>query len=349
MKVFLLFLSIIFFVGCSSDKGDYIECGEVKLITSFPEEIELPETTPLPIDITGCLDLIHADSLLICKMDNDDYFWKIISLNTLQSLGSYVRKGHGHEEFARLPSSEFVHRGSDFILCNIFDSNTQTLYSCNLTESINRKKLIVHNKQEFGDMNSICYITLLPDSSYYIVKYHNNCGFIRSIVTSNGMEKTIECGNLNKLMSEEINVLSASRAVNIERKKVAEAMLRFNQINLYSLDEDKGLTLSMGSKRNSLSSTISQFQQKRWKYFGGIYSTNKWFGALYYDMPLKYFFTDEGKKSCILFFDWDGNPLLKITIPYIATSFFIHNNDLYVFSNAMENEKIYKYSLAEMI
>lgn len=348
MKKYLFIISMILFVGCSPDKKDYIECGEIRFIDSFPKELELAEIEPLPIDLTGCVDILQADSLLICKMENSDYFWKILSLNSLQLLGSYARVGHGHEEFEVMPSSEFIHMVNDSIFCDIFDSNSQTLYRCNLTESVNRNELIFCNKKKLGSVNNICNIIALSDSTYYTVKYHNNCGFMRSILAANGAEKIIECGNLNKVTAEEINVLSASRTINIEKKKAVEAMLRFSQINLYSLDKEANLTLSMEPNLKSLSSTESLLKIQRKKYFGSIFSADKWFGTLYYNMSLKNFFTGVGENSYILFFDWDGNPLLRIKIPYIAISFFIYNDYLYIFSNAMEDEKMYKYSLIEL-
>lgn len=348
MKNCLFIISLILFVGCHPDKKDYIKCGEVRFVESFPEEVELAEVNPLPIDLTGCLDVIHADSLLICKMGSDDYFWKILSLNSFRSLGLYARKGHGHEEFEMMPSSEFVRVSDDSVYCDIFDSNSQTLYQCNLTESINKDRLVFHNKKKFGGMNNICNIISLSDSTYYVVKYHNNCGFIRLILTTDGTEKIVECGNLNKIAAKEINVLSASRTVNIEKKKAVEAMLRFAQINLYSFDEKVNLTLSMEPDLKGLSYTEILQKQERKKYFGSIYSTDKWFGVLYYNMSLKKFFIDAGEKSYILFFDWSGNPLLRIKVPYIATSFFLYKDYLYIFSNAMEEERMYKYSLVEL-
>lgn len=343
IKHYLFLISIVLLVGCNPARRDYVECGPVRVINSFPEEMELPETAPLSVNLTGCLNVVHADSLLICQMGSGDCFWKILSLNTGASLGSYTRKGHGHEEFAQMPSPESIRISNDSIFCDIFDSNSQTLYRYNLTESVEKQKLVFCSQQQLKGLGRVGKAIALSDSAYYIVKPHDNRGFIRSILTADGKEEAIACGNLNRVTAEEINVLSASRTVSPERNKVAEAMLRFGQINLYSLKKAECLTLSMEPELKSLSAEEHWLKQKRKKYFGYIHSNEKWFGTLYYNMSLNDFFSGTGRMSHLLFFDWDGNPLLRINIPYIATSFFVHDGSLYIFTNAVEEEKIYKY------
>lgn len=66
-ELFCYTFNIDFFVGCKSDKKDYIRCDEVRTILSFPEEIELKNPSVVPVDLTRCVDIIQADSLMICK------------------------------------------------------------------------------------------------------------------------------------------------------------------------------------------------------------------------------------------------------------------------------------------
>ena len=61
MKYSVILLISILFVGCKSDKKDYIRCDEVRTILSFPEEIELKNPSVVPVDLTGCVDIIQAD------------------------------------------------------------------------------------------------------------------------------------------------------------------------------------------------------------------------------------------------------------------------------------------------
>ena len=164
-----------------------------------------------------------------------------------------------------------------------------------------------------------------------------------------GNEHVVDPGNLNRVGTDEISILSSYRIVNTKQKMVVEGMLRFPQINLYSLDNDMNITLSMEPELRSKSSIENCSKSARRKYFGEIQSMENFFGAMYYDIPLKDFYDGSGKGAKILFFKWDGTPVLKINLAYIATSFFIYKNKLYVFSGSGEKECLKMYDCPSIL
>lgn len=345
MKVYGTIIVFMFLlVGCKSDKKDFVKCDVVRTVGSFPKEIELPRARKLPVPLVGCVDVFHADSLLICKMLHGEKFWKIVSLNSLRPLGNFIRKGRGKDEMGDLPSSEVVTADDGFLLCDLYDSTSKTWYQCNLTKSLENKEIFFQRRKRLKD--DISNIVSLPDSSFFLVKYFLFRGFKRSILSRMGKEREVNPGNLNSILADgEINVLSASRVVNRKKGLVAEAMLRLGQINLYSLESGKGLTLSMGKGLTSVSEVEGMSKRKCRKYFGGMYATEDLFGALFYDMSLEDFNEGNVQRSEILFFDWQGNPLLRVRLPFLAVSFFIYKDCLYAFSDSGSGEGIYKYSL----
>lgn len=76
-KTDILFITILFVAGCSSRNEQTLQCDEVNYVQEFPHEVNLEETKPLPLNLIGCVDMKPADSLLIFKMDEGEYFWKI--------------------------------------------------------------------------------------------------------------------------------------------------------------------------------------------------------------------------------------------------------------------------------
>lgn len=349
MKYSVILLISILFVGCKSDKKDYIRCDEVRTILSFPEEIELKNPSVVPVDLTGCVDIIQADSLMICKKEDGEYFWEIYSLNTMKSLGEYIRKGHGRNEFEWAPSSENAYYKGDTLYCDILKSSSGKLYACNLTATVQNRKLSLSEKFGCSAYGEMFNVVELGDSSYFCVKCHDMGSFLRSVISANGGERVLERGNLNKMKADDLNVLSAFRIVSAAHKKVAEGMLRFPQINLYSLDSDKNMTLSLESELYSISSVEDQSKSSRKKYFGAMQSTEDWFGALYYGIPFKDIYEGSDQGSSILFFGWDGTPVLKAHLPYIATSFFVYDKKLYVFTNCGEKESLMIYDCPSVL
>lgn len=349
MKYAVVILSLIFFVGCKSDKKDYVKCDKVVNVLSFPEEIDLKNPYELSIDLIGCVDVVQADSLLICKREGEDKFWEIYSLNMLKSYGKYFRKGHGKNEFEWMPTSENVYYVNDSLYCDIYKSSSNKLYTCNLTSTVQCKELSMSEKFDFSAYGDMCDVIDVDDSTYFCVKYNKSCGFLRAIVDYAGNEHVVDPGNLNRVGTDEISILSSYRIVNTKQKMVVEGMLRFPQINLYSLDNDMNITLSMEPELRSKSSIENCSKSARRKYFGEIQSMENFFGAMYYDIPLKDFYDGSGKGSKILFFKWDGTPVLKINLAYIATSFFIYKNKLYVFSGSGEKECLKMYDCPSIL
>ena len=91
MKYSVILLISILFVGCKSDKKDYIRCDEVRTILSFAEEIELKNPSVAPVDLTGCVDIIQADSLMICKKEDGEYYLPYINLDPMDNTsGRYI-------------------------------------------------------------------------------------------------------------------------------------------------------------------------------------------------------------------------------------------------------------------
>lgn len=126
---------------------------------------------------------------------------------------------------------------------------------------------------------------------------------------------------------------------------VAEAMIRMNQINLYDIHGNVSRTLIFQDAPQGVNEVEQLGKRNRYKYFGPIIAKNNYFGALYYNIHLKDYYERKGAQSSILFFDWEGNPLIKVEIPYQAENFFVWKNNLYVFANDAEEEAIYKYQI----
>ena len=104
-EVVLYFISSFDCQLSTGNQNSYV-CENVKYITEFQKEIELPLKNPEKICLDGCLDIFNVDSLLICKMQGGDYFWKVYNLNNNRSLGPLLRKGHAENEFIEIPVSE---------------------------------------------------------------------------------------------------------------------------------------------------------------------------------------------------------------------------------------------------
>lgn len=336
-------------ISCNGYLGQtYMECKEVKFIDKFPHSVQLKDSIPLNIDLMGCVDFFIADSLLILKVDNNEYFWNVYSLSSNRHKVNLFRKGLGPNEYASLTCDEYVFSNDSSLLCNVRFSDTEELYSLDLSESMKCGKEIMQKKDIQLDkgMKSVLQV---EDSTFFLMRYAG-MGFCREMQV--GMN-VVSLGHLdainNQTVRNDLNTLSGTLCFNTMRKRVAESMLRLNQINLYSWADDFNMTLSVGDHLTNVEMVDRTSKRELVKYYGASFAGDKYFAVLYYKSSYKNFFSGEGK-SDIQFFSWDGEPLLVVSIPYMASSLYITDDrELYVLSTNEKTEMLCKYDIGDYL
>ena len=349
-KTYILFITILFVVGCSSHNEQTLQCNEVNYVQEFPHEVNLEGTKSLPLDLVGCVAMKPAESLLIFKVDEGEYFWKIYSLNSNSFIADMLPRGHGNMEFVSLPHSESIIPTDSALYCDFCDDARQTLFRCDLTQTLQQGRLALEPKFNYKKYEGAYPAVSLSDTSLYIKENVGSGGYIRFMLVNGQKHDFAYIGNLNTVhVKENLNTLSAVTSINRKRMMAVEAMLRMNQINVYSLQSDSSFTICVGEKLNDVNEVDGLPKRMRRKYYGSVITYDNYFVALYHGTSMFDYIQGKGKSS-LQFFDWKGNPLLCIKLPVVATSFYIKNNsDLYVFSSMEAEEALYKYDCTELL
>ncbi|MDE6158654.1 MAG: hypothetical protein K2F69_00920 [Bacteroidaceae bacterium] len=349
-ETYILFITILFVAGCSSHNEQTLQCNEVNYVQEFPHEVNLEGIKPLPLNLVGCVDMKPADSLLIFKVDEGEYFWKIYSLNSNGFIADMLPRGHGDMEFASLPHSESVIPTDSALYCDFCDDARQTLFRCDLTRTLQQGRLALEPKFSYRKYEGAYPAVSLSDTSVYIKENVGSDGYIRFMLVNGERQDFAGIGNLNTVrVKENLNTLSAVTCINRKRMMAVEAMLRMNQINVYSLQSDSSFTICVGEKLDDVNEVDGLSKRMRRKYYGSVVTYDNYFVALYQGTSMSDYIQGKGKSS-LQFFDWKGNPLLCIKLPMVATSFYIKDNsDLYVFSSMEAEEALYKYDCTELL
>lgn len=343
--LFLILISILVVMGCtSSHDNKTLQCDKVRFINGFPTEVKLDKVAALPLDLSGFVDVFAIDSLMIFKAAEREYLWTVYSLNSLKPIKQLFRRGHGHNEFFSLPSCELPTQTDSVLYCDFWCSCAKTWYRCDLTNTLSQDSIMWIGRQGLEKHDNVCDAYALTDTSFFLIENKDYTGFTRNLCVNGVMQELTDIGNLNEAsIKNDINTLSAVRCVNQERMKVAEGMLRLNQINLYSLLSDSSLTLCVGDELSDVKEVDDRPRNLRHEFYGMIHSYDDYFVALYQDVSAIDYWIGKGT-SQLQFFDWDGHPLLCLDLPFMASSFFIHQNrDLYVFSSMGKEESLYRY------
>lgn len=319
-------------------------------MSSFPKEETLDQVAALPLDLAGCVDMFAEDTLAVFKTPEKEYLWEAYSLNSLRPAGRLLRKGHGHDEFEFLPSDDALMRTDSALLCDFWINYEKRWCRLNLTSSLREGRPVYVQTQRFDIYNGLSNVAAVGDSAFLFVTNKDYTGLSRSLWRNGKVSEVAHLGNLNDVAVEnELNTLSFVYCVNPQRKMVAEAMLNLNQINLYSVDAGRSLTLCVGTELSDVSAVDNLSKRECHYYYGSIRAYGNYFVALYQNVPVKDYW--EGKGTCELqFFSWDGRPLLRLSLPVLATSFHISQNRyIYVFSSLGEEEALYKYDCGNLL
>jgi hypothetical protein len=345
----LFFLCVILLLSCNKHhEAVNSKIKEVKYIKEFPRKFDLPNIEPVNIDLMGCVDFFIADTLVIFKLFNMNHFWDIYSLNDFKFKGSFCKKGNGPNEYLDMFSDEMIIKTDSALYCNLKYYPTNKMYKVNMTKTLEdgriSKNEIITLPENEQNVKSI----QLNDSTFFLVSVTSN-GFSRKLLQKDSIIIPDNLKAINDVrIKNDVNSLSAGRSFNIKQKKVAESMLRLNQVNLYSWQDDYNILLCVGDHLSNVTEIDNTSKWELNKYYGATFSTEKYFAALYYDLNYKDFQTgnSETSKTSIHFFDWNGNPILELSISTIVDSFsIIDDKVLYVLSTRGEFEKLYAYDI----
>lgn len=134
---------------------------------------------------------------------------------------------------------------------------------------------------------------------------------------------------------EDINILSTLISVSPDGRKIVEAPLGMNYINVYSLSDDKAFTICLGDKMIALDDITDLSKFNRPYMFSDLRAYDFGFAVLKLDTTdLKY---QSGLSDCptLLFFDWDGQPLdcIKSDFHYSLFDYDAKSKELYLLDN----------------
>ena len=147
----------------------------------------------------------------------------------------------------------------------------------------------------------------------------------------------------------DFNILSAITKCNTDKKKILEAPITLNYLNLYSYDSDWGKTICVGNELYNISDVQSQNKWDRIYTYANITPFTDFFGALYFGEDEKTYQMNRTKLPVIYFFDWDGNPLMELKLSEHGTSFDIDLVNGYLYLLDLKTDNFYKYNIKDIL
>lgn len=353
------FFFLLLLANCSKNKKctDYVlENNEV--ISAFPRSYEISSGEFVDVGMMGILSFRIIDTLLLVSSSDLGGFRTIISLPNKINYGSYLKVGNGPQEFInRISLNE-----SAFFVANdnlyeiLYDGQRGKLYHFDITETIRRQAMRL---TLVADSLPCRVFNFLPiDTDFYFFRSIGQKSpkpyrfFWRSgeryenrdlkILNSSGIHDIQGLGNHAPL-------LSSSFQISLNKEKLIECPRYFGLINILPVDTTlHGKTLRLQRQLKTFKELEAISKRDRIRYTSVLRAYPSYFAVLWIEESDGSYHSSEGKNYEILFFDWNGNPLveLKLDRRFISFDIDFSNSELYILDT---KDEFYKYDISNIL
>lgn len=346
-KVLLLSLQALLISACSTPGVRYVECGDIVYIDEFPAEITLETKEPILTDMEGMIHAIGTDSVMVGLFEDSPCI-RLYSPESGQKLGEFVHKGQGPGEFPNMPSNITIKTLEDREILSFGNFRKKQYFNMNIPQSLKNGREVYDTiivSDNFGDLKYI-----MPMESDTLLWKYDVFTPIRILSGKHGQRKVLNLGNIEDDWSDyDLNITSFVPAYNSEGEMIAEAMIHLNQFNLYSLsDTTYRKTICVGQSLDNVERENNLNRNKRKRTYQDVYAIGDGFAFLYCGAQERDYI-DGNFLPQIQFFTANGEPVLRINIPFPVNSFYVtESGNLYLFSAFEETEKLYKYEIEQV-
>lgn len=298
----------------------YLPNSEVRLISTFENELELKDPKPIEVDVLGIRHfLIKGDILLVNTTLQEDIL-KFLSAENYELLGQGLSVGNGPGEVPIANSVSFSNSSSLFTqnedLClSIYHMYRPTVLDVDVTKSI------INQKLETVDSDS------LPKQLFSAIRFDDHKYFIKTLTKDHTQQLvsmwvngenvvTGDMKNLNLAHAHDFNLFGSLLVPSNNGKWIAEGMASLNQINFISTDEDnKSFTVCVGDALESIKEVEEQERKDRKVCYQGICAQDDYVCFLYIGLGEKDFQLERDKgQDEIHCLGWDGKPIARLKL-----------------------------------
>lgn len=308
---------------CSSRNG--------KMINLTPEKVNL--------ELFGIFFPHTIGDYIVVENDlKDDKFLTIYNINTLENYGRYIHRGRANNEFLNLVTTKdyVVDSSGSKIWLNV-DMGGLILF--NITESVKNKQTVIDKKIYANNANNISALSYLNDSLVVGVQY---AVLDRHLVVYNyNSDSIVSLFNLYTHKSNDLFLYSGQSRLKPDGTKWVNFTFPFDQINFYSFQDKKSISVTTSKKATSIES-ISQIESENRKiYYGDMWCNDDIIIAIYSHK------TNEQECNELHIFDWDGNLMHIFTINKTFTGITVDRINNNVYLKNTRDEEIFKVYLGD--
>jgi hypothetical protein len=304
-----------------------------------------------------------VDTLLLAKLEGDDYHYIVFNSKTLNPLGKLAKKGKGPNEFPDVLQYEHHIAKNNQLKIWVYGWNTHKIYLINISNSIKNQNTIIDTVLKLAPQ--IKFNFLFVTDNYKVIGNTINTTTDMKRLLIYDIEKNKIIKEVNPFPKIENNnediafifykynwLFLSSLASNPNFTKFASAMLYFNRIDIF--DKNGNIINSYEGKNNITKTEIDGFFSTEIgnyanikKYYSGTTSSGNFIYTIYYNKKASK--SAESLPVKIRIFNWNAELVCELNIPNHLTSIAIDEKNGIMYGVAFFDEKILKYDISSIL
>lgn len=326
MRQFHPVLSVMALMLVSCSGHNYARLGKESVVNSFPSSYLLSTAAFQELEVPGVIDVVHHGDRIYCMTKNPDGLISVYDDESLeQSSAPFLRMGNGPgETLSPIPFRQmYFHEDGGELKATFFNMGTR-LIDLNLSASVSAGTTVGEALGEVpGEMIGRGPLSLLDEDMYFFQYPEDQRGVRRGLWMNGEIKYTPAQEKLNAFALEEsdgflFNIFFSACAYSAEKKRFVEVSSMQNTINIYDMDGSFEKTISLYGPVSDYLELAKQGMDGISMTFSTVQAFKDFFVALYCERPLSH---PSDALPVLMFFDWDGNPIREIKLPFSVSSF----------------------------
>lgn len=352
MKYCFVAILVILLGSCYTNKNNDIYFEDVKYISKFEDTLCLAGEL-IDISNLGATTIDVVDTFLVFVGGSLDTFYNVCSKNTYRNLGNFVPKGRGDNELSVVGFPIYTSINDNFSVVYLHDRGSSCVKKLNLTKSVAQQQTIFdEDRVNIQKIPSFKFLYPISDSIFFV---HGWNRYLRNdyyaLFYKESKNVVILDTVYNSCLQDpgDMFLFNSFGCFHPQKKKYATAMQFFDQINIYSIDNDfeKPFALCVGKQRFSLRDVEKLAMPEKMEYYEDMVCTDSLLFALYANKTRKDWALQEHLPVTIHIFDWQGNAICLLRIKEKLAKLAIDEENGLLYGMTL-GEKVYKYVLPKL-
>lgn len=308
------------------------------------------------MQLPGPIDVKVHDSLLIVTTQDDMGMWSFFALPELRPPGKWLTRGRGPSEFLSMPwvSEASFFADGDNLMAFVRNCDANKACNINVTQTLRTGALAMTDADALP--KSLSTVIRVDANTIFCHEWGDGTGVRnRFILGDSTRREALELLNSAKtdIKTEDYdiyldNVIGAHIAAQPGTRRMAEAGLMLNRLNIYDLDGDFRKTVCVGNSTLESIAEVCRFDHNGQKLiYGTLRAYPQFFVALYKNTTMEELGT--AAMPVMFFFDWQGKPLAQITADRRFDSFDIDLPTGWLYTLHIDTEEIFRYDISEIL